>query len=289
MLKYRLIFGFIMAIAFVGLVLFDAHLDGSLSPETPDKPVQGTIFCILVVIMAAPANFEMAALAKKVGATVFRPITIAASVLMALSWYVRQYAGEGADWFHLHYVLFVCAFAILGLFLYQARRFGNKGVIINCSAGLFTIFYLGFLSSFVPAIRIRFGVWALLMFISAVKLADTGAYTIGRLFGKHKFSPNISPGKTWEGIAGGIGFAVIASVIFSVTCGIMEWYFGVVFGVIFAFLGQLGDLAESMIKRDAEQKDSSSSLPGFGGVLDILDSPLVTAPLAYLYLIIVCD
>jgi phosphatidate cytidylyltransferase len=121
------------------------------------------------------------------------------------------------------------------------------------------------------------------MFIFTIKSSDIGAYTLGRLFGRHKFSPKISPSKTWEGIAGAVIFAAIVAVIFSKCCGIMSWWSAVIFGAVFAVLGQLGDLAESMIKRDAEQKDSANSVPGFGGILDIIDSPLATAPLAYLF------
>jgi phosphatidate cytidylyltransferase len=125
------------------------------------------------------------------------------------------------------------------------------------------------------------------MFVFVVKSSDIGAYTVGRICGKHKFAPNISPGKTWEGIAGGIVFASVVALLFAHYCGIMEWYFAVAFGIIFAFCGQLGDLAESMIKRDAAQKDSANSVPGFGGMLDIVDSPLATAPLAYLFLMLI--
>ncbi|MCX5635992.1 MAG: phosphatidate cytidylyltransferase, partial [Planctomycetota bacterium] len=140
---------------------------------------------------------------------------------------------------------------------------------------------------FVPAIRIKFGLWAILMFIFVVKCADIGAYTIGSVFGKHKFSPKISPGKTWEGMAGAVLFATIVAILFAVVFGIMKVWQAAIFGLFFAFIGQFGDLAESMIKRDAAQKDSSDSVPGFGGVLDVIDSPLAAAPFAYLFFIII--
>jgi phosphatidate cytidylyltransferase len=84
-------------------------------------------------------------------------------------------------------------------------------------------------------------------------------------------------------MAGAILFATIAAVLFAVISGIMSWLAAVVFAVAFAFIGQLGDLAESLIKRDAELKDASSSVPGFGGLLDVIDSPLLAAPFAYLF------
>ena len=121
------------------------------------------------------------------------------------------------------------------------------------------------------------------MFVFVIKSSDIGAYTAGRLFGKHKFSPKISPAKTWEGMAGAVILASVVSVLFAQNFDIMPWSFAVVFGFVFAFIGQFGDLAESMIKRDAEQKDSANNVPGFGGILDVLDSPLAAAVFAYLY------
>ncbi|GAI53899.1 unnamed protein product, partial [marine sediment metagenome] len=103
------------------------------------------------------------------------------------------------------------------------------------------------------------------MFVFTVKSADIGAYAVGSLWGAHKFSPKISPGKTWEGMAGAIAIAMIVTVLFAESCDIMGWWLAAIFGFCFAFIGQFGDLAESMIKRDAEQKDSANNVPGFGG------------------------
>ena len=133
------------------------------------------------------------------------------------------------------------------------------------------------------AVRIDFGLWPLLMFVFVVKSADIGAYTVGSLLGRHKFSPKISPGKTWEGMAGAVAVAMIVAILFAETCDIMVWWLAAIFGLCFAFIGQLGDLLESMIKRDAEQKDAANKVPGFGGILDIIDSPLVAASFAYLF------
>ncbi|HIJ53271.1 MAG TPA: phosphatidate cytidylyltransferase [Planctomycetes bacterium] len=146
--------------------------------------------------------------------------------------------------------------------------------------------YIGLFSGFVLAIRIDFGLWPLLMFVSVIKFADIGAYAIGSSFGKHKFSPKISPGKTWEGMAGGAAAATIVAVLFAAGCDIMTLWSALLFGFCFAFVGQGGDLVESMLKRDAEQKDSANNVPGFGGILDIVDSPLVAAPFAYLFFMV---
>ncbi|HPS55116.1 MAG TPA: phosphatidate cytidylyltransferase [Sedimentisphaerales bacterium] len=279
MLKYRLIFGTLMTAFFVAVVMFDGWLDGSICKEAADKEVQGTILWILISMLAVPAQLELASLAKTREFKVFTPVTIAASILLASSWYLPDLINiPRAD-----YVIFVVCGTLIALFLYQGIKYQTDGVISNCSVSLFSVIYLGGLSSFVLGIRVVFGLWPLLMFVFVVKFADIGAYTVGRIFGKHKFSPKISPGKTWEGIAGAVVASVIVAVVFAVKCDIMHWSLAILFGGLFAFIGQFGDLAESMIKRDAQRKDSSSSVPGFGGVLDVIDSPLVAGLFAYLF------
>jgi phosphatidate cytidylyltransferase len=283
MLKYRLIFGLLMTVVFVGLMLADGWLDGSLSPSLPYSPIQGTILCVLVALLAFPSVGELATLAKVKELLIFVPIATAASILVATSPYVRQFVNGPPEL----YLALILVFALFALLIYQARWHGTSGVIGNCGASFFAIIYFGLLSSFLLAIRIDFGVWGLLTFVFVVKSSDIGAYTFGKLFGKHKFSPRISPGKTWEGMAGAVVFAAVVAFLFSAGCGIMTRPQAALFGVCFAFIGQLGDLAESLIKRDAERKDSAHSVPGFGGVLDVIDSPLAAAPLAYLYFMLV--
>jgi len=287
MLKRRLVFGTLMATGFVALCLFDGWLDGSISDAAPDKNIQATIFCLLIAMLAIPAQLEMASLVAATNARIFKPVTIIASILLATSWYWPQFC-RNAVAFHRLYLLAVITLSLLALFIYQAVRFTTENVIANCGAGFFAIFYLGFLSSFVLAVRIDFGLWGLLMFVSVVKSSDIGAYTAGKIFGTRKFAPKISPGKTWEGLAGAAIAAAIVAVIFAVFSGIMTVLWAILFGVLFAFLGQLADLAESMIKRDAGKKDSAATVPGFGGVLDIIDSPLATAPAAYLFFMMTC-
>jgi phosphatidate cytidylyltransferase len=279
MVRHRLFFGTLMTLFFTAVVVFDGWLDGSLTSSADNKPVQGTIFCILVILLIIPGQFELSRLAAAKNLKIFLPVSVTATILFAANRYLQQLVEfQQGTYFSL-----LSAFVLLALLLYQYKFHGTSGVLANCGANYFSILYLGLLSSFCIAIRIEFGLWPLLMFAYVVKAADIGAYSIGSMFGKHKFSPKISPGKTWEGMGGAIGAAIIVAVGFSLICGIMPLRPAVIFGLVFAFVGQLGDLAESMIKRDAEQKDSANKVPGFGGVLDIVDSPLVAAPLAYLF------
>ena len=280
MLNRRLLFGTLMTVFFTVVVILDGWLDGSLTESAiDDKSVQGTILCILVALLAIPAQLEFSRLAAAKKLKIFTPFSIVASILFATAWYWTQMFEVSLG----IYVVFLSVFTVFGLFLYQYFCYGTSSVIANCGVNFFSIIYLGLLSAFVPAVRIDFGLWALLMFVFVVKSSDIGAYTIGKLFGRHKFSPLISPGKTWEGMAGALIFGVIVSVLFNSFIDIIAWWNAVIFGLCLAVTGQLGDLAESMIKRDAEQKDSSNNVPGFGGILDVIDSPLATACIAYIF------
>ena len=185
------------------------------------------------------------------------------------------------------------AVAVLAAFMGEIIRYRAPGkAIANLAAMIFSFAYIGMLFTFL--IQIAFGghgLLALLSLIIVVKMGDTGAYTIGRLFGRHKMTPHLSPGKTWEGAAGGILFAIIgAGVAFmllrprlvadgSLGPSTSEW---IAYAIVVAIVGMFGDLAESLLKREAGQKDSSTWMPGLGGVLDVLDSILFAAPVAYL-------
>ena len=138
----------------------------------------------------------------------------------------------------------------------------------------------------------RWGMLALVTTIAVVKANDTGAYTAGRLFGMHKMTPMLSPGKTWEGAAGGLVGSLIAALLclgpLAGQLGCVSdrawtpWLLGcTVFAIVVGIAGMLGDLSISLLKRDAQVKDSSTWMPGFGGVLDLLDSILLAAPVSY--------
>jgi phosphatidate cytidylyltransferase len=278
MLRYRLIFGTLMTLAFIGIVLLNGYFDRSLSAVPAyDKPYRGTLVVILVALLMVPALFELSKLAGAKGIKILLPVSIPASALISTSYYWPFFV------FTFDIFTLFLALTLMACFLYQRIRYGLSGVLANCGAACFSILYLGLLGAFAPATYIDFGPWHFLMLVFVVKCSDIGAYTAGRLFGKHKFSPVISPKKTWEGMAGGVVLAAVVAVAFAVIFGIMSWRLAIIFGVVFAFLGQLGDLAESMLKRDAETKDSSNSVPGFGGILDVVDSVLITAPFGYLF------
>ena len=181
----------------------------------------------------------------------------------------------------------------------EGMRFApGRASSTNLSLAIFAIFYIGILMSFVVQLRFVGGSeWnglPLIAMLIVVKSCDIGAYTVGRLIGKHKLAPMLSPGKTIEGLVGGILVAIAGSWFsFSVlpvwiapNPPTLPWWWIVTFGLLVGSAGILGDLLESMLKRCACCKDSSSWMPGFGGILDLLDSPLLAAPVAYLLWVI---
>ncbi len=123
--------------------------------------------------------------------------------------------------------------------------------------------------------------FVVLMFMS-ILLTDVGCYYIGTKFGKHKLAPVISPNKTIEGSIGGMFFAILGALVIGLYIG-LEWYFALILGLICTSFAQIGDLCESLIKRDAGVKDSGTSLPGHGGFLDRTDSFVLTIPIMYYF------
>ena len=140
------------------------------------------------------------------------------------------------------------------------------------------------------AIRLDFNLPVLVLFLVSVKFMDIGAYFTGSAIGKHKLIPWLSPGKTWEGLAGGTVVSAGMAILTAAALGVhlsehpMRWVQAGVFGAVVGLVGQFGDLAESLLKRAANVKDSGHLVPEFGGLLDILDSPLLAAPAGYLLL-----
>lgn len=186
---------------------------------------------------------------------------------------------------------------VVGLaFVGEMQRYKEPGaVIVHVALVVFAVAYVAFQFNFLLLLRTfnsnRWGMTALLSVVLVTKMSDTGAYFCGRLLGRHKMTPLLSPKKTIEGGIGGIVVACLSSYAFFVWVapGMLgddatdSPLWGIIlYGVLVAIAGMVGDLAESLLKRDMQCKDSSTWMPGLGGVLDILDSLLVAGPVAYL-------
>lgn len=159
---------------------------------------------------------------------------------------------------------------------------GAKGFVGDAAASLFTIAYLPLMGSFIPLMMADdLGARRILSWMLCIIASDTGGYAVGVLIGRHPMAPRISPKKSWEGMAGSIVLAAAVGAGCSVwLLGAPAWV-GLVLGGVLSVVGTCGDLVESMIKRDVGIKDMSNFLPGHGGVMDRLDSMLLSAPFAW--------
>jgi len=177
-------------------------------------------------------------------------------------------------------IVFVVIWRLLGqMAARDGRTYGD--VLKDVSVGSFVQIYVPFLAALtLILLRQDGGEWWVLSFIGVVVAADTGAYASGLLFGKHPMAPRVSPKKTWEGFAGAVFASLLVGVLLAVFLLNLPWWAGLIFGAGLVASATLGDLAESMLKRDLGIKDMSSWLPGHGGFLDRLDSILPSAVVA---------
>jgi phosphatidate cytidylyltransferase len=185
------------------------------------------------------------------------------------------------------------AVTALVVMLWLLQR-GVDGYVMNATGSVFTLLYVPFLGSFVALLlaeggstgfdRWDDGVKGVLTFILVTVASDTGGYIAGVLFGRHPMAPVISPKKSWEGFAGSLLFCVAAGLALVVYLLDGDWWIGVALGLIGAVMATLGDLCESVIKRDLGIKDMSQVIPGHGGLMDRLDSLLATVAPIWLLL-----
>lgn len=287
----RLTFGPLMIAALIGLVWLDSFLAGKAlsSPVLGvDKVPPGSIVFLICLALGALGAKELAAVILAKGAKASIPLlTFASWAGLCVSFFAPT-AQHSID-----ALAIVGSAAVLILFaslLVYSKGQNTKGVVLATGASLLAFVYLGVMLGFVLAIRREHSVWILLWILLVVKACDTGAYFTGRAIGKHKLILWLSPGKTWEGLFGGIALSCAASIggarLLTLWAGesMPSTLPLIVAGVVFAVVGQAGDLVMSLFKRDAGLKDSGSSIPGFGGVLDVLDSPLLVTPLAFWWL-----
>jgi phosphatidate cytidylyltransferase len=168
-----------------------------------------------------------------------------------------------------------------------SHRGSARAVLADIGAGAFVQLYVTFLAGFYVVLSGEDGgQWWVLAALIIVVVADTGAYATGLNFGRHKLAPKISPGKTWEGFAGAAVSAMIAGTLLAWLMLGQPWWEGLIMGLVLMLVGTMGDLIESLIKRELGIKDISGWLPGHGGFLDRLDSILPSAAVAYAFFLI---
>ena len=242
------------------------------------------LFMIFAVVIAGFCAFELAQALRYAGRNVPRiPVILSAVAIVPASFY----GGATGQWLVMLAGILLIGLWRLALLVFASHRGSVRAVVGDVGGGILIQVYVVFLASFaVLLVRQEDGQWWTLAFLILVISADTGAYVSGLNFGKHPMAPSISPKKTWEGFIGAGLICMTAGVLLSMFMLNQEWWFGLIFGGVILLTATLGDLAESLIKRDLGIKDMSSWLPGHGGFLDRIDSILPSAAAAYaLYLI----
>jgi phosphatidate cytidylyltransferase len=238
------------------------------------------LFMLVAGALIAFTAFELASALRFAGHNVPRlPTVIAALATVPAAFYL----GADGKWLvTLAGVALVALWRVAEL-IRPSHRVTGRALLSDVAAGTLVQVYVPFLASFAVLLAAQDGgQWWTLAFLITIISIDTGAYASGLLLGRHPMAPRISPKKTWEGFAGSAVVAVVAGVLLAIFMIDQPWWVGVIFGLTMVFTGTVGDLTESLIKRDLGIKDISTWLPGHGGFLDRLDSILPSAAAAYI-------
>jgi len=290
-LHWRLILGSAFIAALVGLFWLDATLA---------QP--GIILFFIAVILTGMASGEYIRLTQFTefhsrassvyGGSLLVVLLSGVPYFWPLDLFNTPFASLG--WVCLTWMT-VCLFSVI---IEIASYRDGKNNVLDLGLTVLGIFYIGLLMSVLVHLRFVGGdQWKelpLVALLITVKLGDIGAYAVGRTLGRNRAVPQLSPGKTFEGFIGGIAFSVggaflacrFLPVWLHLSVDPFSWWQAILFGLLVGTAGILGDLAESLIKRVAKQKDSSAWLPGFGGVLDLMDSLLFAGPVALIFWIL---
>jgi phosphatidate cytidylyltransferase len=231
-------------------------------------------FAIIVALAVGYGSYELTtAIGHSKARPSLTPIVVGGMAMLAAAW------SRGANGLVVAMLVTVC-----GILIWRIAD-GAAGFRRDVTASVLILLYLPTLAGFaVLSVHADDGAARILAFIATVVCSDTGGYATGVLFGRHPMAPIVSKGKTWEGFAGSVAFCCAAGVLFMTRTFHESWWKGLLFGLAIAVTATLGDLGESMIKRDLGIKDMGSLLPGHGGIMDRLDSLLPCAAVAYLVL-----
>ncbi len=281
MLRYRLTLGPVLIALLVAISWLDQFLEGRGWPP-------GIALFPVMILASVMASRELSRILKDKGIQASKRVMTTASITGLL-----VSCAVPADWSATKSVAAVSSAAVGVLMLsilFYSRRRSVEGAVAAAGGTLLSFVYLGLMFGFVLAIRRHHSVWLLLWVILTTKASDIGAFATGKAIGRHKLILWLSPGKTWEGLFGGV--VLSAAVGASGLWLLARWHAeavppawtGAFAGVLFGLTGVVGDLIASLFKRDAGLKDAGHVLPGFGGVLDVLDSALLVAPVAFWWL-----
>jgi len=234
---------------------------------------------LAVTFIVAAALREFFGMLEKKGVKIYKRFGILVGAVIPFSIMLRFELTRGWE-------LFFLAAGLLTLIILQFSRRDNSGAIVDISVTIFGIIYIAWFLSFLIKIRyMEGGLGLIVVLLLIAKGGDIGAYLIGRRFGRTPLLPRISPRKSVEGAAGGLLFSVAAGTVSGILLKLPMTLPHLLFiGISLGILAQLGDLSESLVKRDCQVKDSGNFFPGMGGILDVVDSLIFTAPVFYFYL-----
>lgn len=239
----------------------------------------------LCAVLAALAGREVARLLRAKGIQASPVLTMGVALIGAIL--SGMTPDDGSAFLGGMTVGAAVTLVLVASMAFYARGRDPIGVAAATAGALLAFTYAGLLLGAIPAIRREVSCWVVAWVLMVTKLADVGAFFAGRSFGRHKMAPWLSPGKTWEGLIGAVAMSIVVAVLGA--WALREWgiqgapgfWRALVCGVLFALVGHAGDLMASMLKRDAGAKDAGASVPGFGGVIDVLDSILLVGPVAF--------
>jgi phosphatidate cytidylyltransferase len=243
-------------------------------------------FVLLVAVALVLASVELYhALARQDMHAAIVPIA-AGGVAIPFGSYLAGRENAVIEFSTTSVLLASLALTVLASLVWRMPK-GSQGYVKDAAASLLIIAYVPLLGSFAALMLAEEnGAGRLVTFALVVTMSDTGGLIAGVLFGKHPMAPLISPKKSWEGLAGSMVFGILSGVAMAIFVLHVPFWVGIILGVCLVVVGTLGDLIESIVKRDIGIKDMSSFLPGHGGVMDRLDSLLVAAPVAWLIMYI---
>ncbi len=248
--------------------------------------IYGWFFILFILFLTAGGLYEFFYMVKRKDIPIYSYVGIFIGILIPLSIYSRFELTK--NWELLFVVL-----SFFSILFMQFARNDNHNAVVGISTTLFGVLYISWFFSFLIKIRLLMpeaegaGVKLLAFLIIVTKTGDIGALLVGSKWGKHPLLPRVSPHKSIEGCLGSLGFSILFAFLFKSflpsACHFSDFQI-ILIGASFGAIGQLGDLSESLIKRDCQVKDSGKLLPGMGGILDVIDSLLFSAPAFYLYM-----
>ncbi|MFK7758744.1 MAG: phosphatidate cytidylyltransferase [Phycisphaerales bacterium] len=300
MLKHRLTFGPILIALIFALSWLDQWIDAQSAPGFfPEETYPpGVVVAPFLALIGALGARELARIlrAKSIQIHTFIAAFVAVVGVLVVGLTPWGSMGSTVSTGSLSFAIGLTSVAgvfVIGL-LYAIRAKQVDGAIFIGAGTLMIHVYMGLMLGFLLLIRREHSVWLLIWVLACVKSCDIGAFFTGTTIGRTKLIPWLSPKKTWEGLVGGVvtSGAVGALGLWILGQSGYEAFnplWGAGLGVLFGLVGQAGDLTASLFKRDAGIKDAGTSVPGFGGVLDLVDSPILVAPFAYWAIVIMTE